>query len=43
MNITLDPQALQDPALRHHIQIAASRVAPTWPLDEFIAVRKSVV
>ncbi|MES2398607.1 MAG: DUF2309 domain-containing protein [Pseudomonadota bacterium] len=38
MNITLDPQALQDPALRHHIQIAASRVAPTWPLDEFIAV-----
>ena len=38
MNAPLHTPALQDQQLAHHINVAAARVAPTWPLDEFIAV-----
>ena len=38
MNAPLDAALLADPALAADIAAAADRIAPTWPLDEFIAV-----
>ena len=38
MNAVVDTLALQAQRLVDHINSAAARVAPTWPLDEFIAV-----
>ena len=38
MNAVVDTPLLQAQRLADHIGIAAARVAPTWPLNEFIAV-----
>ena len=38
MNAVVDTPVLQAQRLAGHIATAAARVAPTWPLDEFIAV-----
>ena len=38
MNALLDPTTLQDQQVALHINAAAAQMAPTWPLDEFIAV-----
>ena len=38
MNAAVEDRLLQARRLDDHIATAAARVAPTWPLDEFIAV-----
>lgn len=38
MNAAVEAPLLQAQRLADHIATAAARVAPTWPLDEFIAV-----
>ena len=38
MNAPTDPHLLPSRRLAGHIDTAAARMAPTWPLDEFIAV-----
>ena len=38
MNAVIDAPLLQAQRLVNHIATATARVAPTWPLDEFIAV-----
>ena len=38
MNAIVDPPVLNAQRLAEHIDTAAARMAPTWPLDEFIAV-----
>jgi uncharacterized protein YbcC (UPF0753/DUF2309 family) len=38
MNAVVDPPVLHAQRLSEHINTAAARIAPTWPLDEFIAV-----
>ena len=38
MNAVADTPGVQAQRLAEHIGTAASRIAPTWPLDEFIAV-----
>ncbi len=38
MNAVVETPGLQTQALAKHIDTAAARIAPTWPLDEFIAV-----
>ena len=38
MNTVLTPGRLRQPELDDHIQAAAAHIAPTWPLDQFIAV-----
>jgi uncharacterized protein len=38
MNAVVDTPVLQAHRLADHVGTAAARVAPTWPLDEFIAV-----
>jgi uncharacterized protein len=38
MNAPTVAPLIQSQKLRQHINTAAARVAPTWPLDEFIAV-----
>ncbi len=38
MNAVVDTPVLQAQRLAQHINAAAARMAPTWPLDEFIAV-----
>jgi len=38
MSIPLETPALQAHRLGEHVATAAARVAPTWPLDRFIAV-----
>ena len=38
MSVAVAPSVLREGHLAHQIAAAASRVAPTWPLDQFIAV-----
>ena len=38
MNAVVDTPVLRAQRLAQHINAAAARIAPTWPLDEFIAV-----
>ena len=38
MNAVVEQPVLQAQRLADHIRTASARVAPTWPLDEFIAV-----
>jgi uncharacterized protein len=38
MNAVVDTSVHQAQRLAEHINTAAARIAPTWPLDEFIAV-----
>ena len=38
MNTVVDPALHTMTALSHHIDLACARIAPTWPLDQFIAV-----
>ncbi len=38
MNAPLEPVALQTQRLNAYIDTACDRIAPTWPLDQFIAV-----
>jgi uncharacterized protein YbcC (UPF0753/DUF2309 family) len=38
MNAVVEAPLLQEQRLADHIATAAARVAPTWPLDQFIAV-----
>lgn len=38
MNAVVDTPVLQAQRLAEHMQTACARIAPTWPLDEFIAV-----